>query len=367
MRRAPQLFLALLALFVLVSSASAVAANCAAGRAKFDTICRGCHSPDEKKGKSAADILNALAFQSAMEGLFPDFVNATDVENLAEYLFIFPAACPAAVPSVSATPTSASFGNVNVGETSASQTITLTNSGASNASGLTYSASNAAEFPVTKTCGSTLGFAAGSNTCTITISYAPSASGADSATYRITGANNVDVTISLDGTGVAAATPAETAIEYYHAGVRPLLRDRRSPTRSPSSTTARSSAGRAPASSSRSTPARRRAQRRVPLLQHRRSSPRARTSTRRDAPECTAVKANPNWMFEGEVFYRADPGADGIVPRRHAPGLPPVQQRPGRGAQPPLHDRLAVRNAMLAQGWIPEGYGPIGVIMCAPQ
>ena len=217
MRRAPQLFLALLALFVLVSSASAVAANCAAGRAKFDTICRGCHSPDEKKGKSTADIFNALAFQSAMEGLFPDFVNATDVENLAEYLFLFPAACPASAPNVSAAPTAASFGNVNVGETSAGRTITLTNSGASNATGLTYSASNAAEFPVTKTCGSTLGFAAGSNTCTITISYVPSASGADSATYRITGANNVAVTISLDGTGVAASPPAETAIEYYHA------------------------------------------------------------------------------------------------------------------------------------------------------
>lgn len=27
---------------------------------------------------------------------------------------------------------------------------------------------------------------------------------------------------------------------------------------------------------------------------------------------------------------------------------------------------LAVRNAMLVLGWIPEGYGPIGVIMCAP-
>ena len=28
---------------------------------------------------------------------------------------------------------------------------------------------------------------------------------------------------------------------------------------------------------------------------------------------------------------------------------------------------LAVRNAMIALGWIAEGYGSIGVIMCAPQ
>ena len=30
-----------------------------------------------------------------MQGLFPEFVDATDVNNIAEYLFVFPAACPA--------------------------------------------------------------------------------------------------------------------------------------------------------------------------------------------------------------------------------------------------------------------------------
>ena len=28
---------------------------------------------------------------------------------------------------------------------------------------------------------------------------------------------------------------------------------------------------------------------------------------------------------------------------------------------------LSVRAVMLANGWIPEGYGAVGVIMCAPQ
>jgi hypothetical protein len=26
----------------------------------------------------------------------------------------------------------------------------------------------------------------------------------------------------------------------------------------------------------------------------------------------------------------------------------------------------AIRAQMIAQGWIPEGYGPLGVIMCSP-
>jgi hypothetical protein len=28
---------------------------------------------------------------------------------------------------------------------------------------------------------------------------------------------------------------------------------------------------------------------------------------------------------------------------------------------------LATRAQMVTEGWIPEGYGPVGVIMCAPQ
>src|SRR6185295_13262126 len=86
-----------------------------------------------------------------------------------------------------------------------------------------------------------------------------------------------------------------------------------------------------------------------------------------DAPECTTVKANPHWMFEAEVFSIPIPALDGSCPT----GTNPVYRvyNNGQGGAPNHRytTELAVRNAMIALGWIPEGYGPIGVIMCAPQ
>jgi len=82
--------------------------------------------------------------------------------------------------------------------------------------------------------------------------------------------------------------------------------------------------------------------------------------------ECTVVKSNPSWMFEAEVFFVAVPALDGACPT----GTSPVYRiyNNGQGAAPNHRytTDLAVRTAMLALGWIPEGYGPIGVIMCAP-
>jgi len=72
-------------------------------------------------------------------------------------------------------------------------------------------------------------------------------------------------------------------------------------------------------------------------------------------------------MFEAEVFFIAIPALDGTCPA----GTDPVYRvyNNGQGAAPNHRytTDLAVRNTMLAFGWIPEGYGPIGVIMCAPQ
>ena len=89
-----------------------------------------------------------------------------------------------------------------------------------------------------------------------------------------------------------------------------------------------------------------------------------------DAPECTTVKANPNWQFEGEgseVFFTTSPALDGTCPS----GTNPVYRvyNNGQGGAPNHRytTDLTVRATMLALGWIAEGYGPIGVIMCAPD
>jgi hypothetical protein len=84
------------------------------------------------------------------------------------------------------------------------------------------------------------------------------------------------------------------------------------------------------------------------------------------ALECGVVRQNPDWQLEGEVFGVAAPGPLGDCPA----GMQPVYRlyNDGQG-QSPNHrytTRAATREAMLARGWIPEGYGPLGVVMCAP-
>lgn len=272
----------------------------------------------------------------------------------------------AGVASLQGSPPVLSFGNVTVGQTSAAVALTITNSGGAAASGIAFSNSNPSEFLVSgSTCGVTLN-AGGS--CALNVAYMPSAPGADSATLTINYGSGAALPISLSGTGVTGSPPppaTATAIEYYHqafdhyfitaiadeitkldngtfvgwartgksfkvytstaSGLNPVCRF--------------FSTAFAPKSSHFYTP--------LPA-------------------ECTVVKANPNWMFEDEVFFIAVPTVDGTCPA----GTSPVYRvyNNGQGAAPNHRytTDLAVRTAMLALGWIPEGYGPIGVIMCAP-
>ncbi len=82
--------------------------------------------------------------------------------------------------------------------------------------------------------------------------------------------------------------------------------------------------------------------------------------------ECSVVKGNPNWMFEAEVFHVAVPTVTGVCPANTVP----VYRMYNNGQSGAPNHRyttdLAVRAQMLAQGWIAEGEGTIGVIMCAP-
>lgn len=83
------------------------------------------------------------------------------------------------------------------------------------------------------------------------------------------------------------------------------------------------------------------------------------------AAECTTVKANPAWQFEGVVFGLALPAADGAC----GAGTAPLYRlyNNGQGASPNHRytTQLDVRAQMVGQGWIPEGAG-IGVIGCVP-
>jgi len=83
--------------------------------------------------------------------------------------------------------------------------------------------------------------------------------------------------------------------------------------------------------------------------------------------ECATVMANADWLLEGNVFRIDVPASNGTC----ASGTVPVYRvyNNGQGGAPNHRYTVdaSVRAQMIAQGWIPEGYGPSGVIMCAPQ
>lgn len=85
-----------------------------------------------------------------------------------------------------------------------------------------------------------------------------------------------------------------------------------------------------------------------------------------DVAECATVRQNPDWLFEAVVFAARTPDAGGSCPS----GFVPVYRmyNNGQGASPNHRytTNLATRGQMLAKGWIPEGYGTLGVVMCAP-
>lgn len=111
----------------------------------------------------------------------------------------------AAAPVVSLSPASLSFGNQLVGSSSASQSVTLTNTGNAtlsfSGSGITITGATSGDFLQTNTCGASV---AASSSCTITVTFKPTATGARSAGVSIIdNAAGSPQSIPLSGTGTA--------------------------------------------------------------------------------------------------------------------------------------------------------------------
>jgi cardiolipin synthase A/B len=111
---------------------------------------------------------------------------------------------PPTSPQLALSATSLSFGSVLLGQTSATQTLTLTNSGTAtmSISGITLGGTNASSFAETSACGTSLAVNA---SCTLSVTFTPAAASTYSATITI--ADNVSgspQTVSLSGTGTSA-------------------------------------------------------------------------------------------------------------------------------------------------------------------
>ena len=104
--------------------------------------------------------------------------------------------------TLSASPTSVSFGNQTDGTTSSAQTVTISNTGS--AAATISSVSTASPFSESNTCGSSL--AAGAS-CTASVTFAPSSAGAASGSLTVdSNATNSSLSVALSGTGVAPAS-----------------------------------------------------------------------------------------------------------------------------------------------------------------
>jgi hypothetical protein len=104
--------------------------------------------------------------------------------------------------SLSASPSSVSFGNEAVGSTTSAQTVTVSNSGTVAASVSSVSASG--PFSETNTCGSSI---AAGGSCTVSVKFAPTASGAASGTLSLaSNAPGSPLTVALSGTGTSSNT-----------------------------------------------------------------------------------------------------------------------------------------------------------------
>ena len=114
----------------------------------------------------------------------------------------------AAGPSPTLSPTTAAFASQTVGTTSAAKTLTLSNagSGIATVNGLTLGGANPGDFTRAGTCsiGTSLGAGA---TCSITLTFTPTATGARSATLTVSTDAGVVPVATISGTGAAAVPP----------------------------------------------------------------------------------------------------------------------------------------------------------------
>jgi F5/8 type C domain/Pectate lyase superfamily protein/Abnormal spindle-like microcephaly-assoc'd, ASPM-SPD-2-Hydin len=103
---------------------------------------------------------------------------------------------------LSASPSSLSFGNTNVGSTSSAQTVTVSNPGSTAASVSSVSVSG--PFSQTNTCGTSI---AAGGSCTVSVKFAPTASGSASGSLSVaSSAPSSPLTVALSGTGVSSTT-----------------------------------------------------------------------------------------------------------------------------------------------------------------
>lgn len=87
------------------------------------------------------------------------------------------------------------------------------------------------------------------------------------------------------------------------------------------------------------------------------------------ASECAAVKANPDWQYEGNVFYVYEPQ---LAPGRACPVDTSFVYRLYNNGQGGAQNHRfvadgSIADAMIRKGWVEEGFTIFGMIFCGPN
>jgi hypothetical protein len=81
---------------------------------------------------------------------------------------------------------------------------------------------------------------------------------------------------------------------------------------------------------------------------------------------CEGALANPDWLFEGEVFYAALPDVGGTCGMGSVPVYRLYNNGQGGAPNHRFTTSVVIRDRMVAQGFVPEGAG-VGVGMCEAE
>jgi hypothetical protein len=155
------------------------------------------HITGQTFSSSTTFPVSAGAFQGALKGTSDAFVAKLGL-----------------VPSVTVTPTSLNFGNINVGTTSSPQTVTFTNNSGTSVTLTSVAivagtpAASATDYAVTSASTCAAGPVASGASCTVGVTFDPSVAAAETATLVFTDSDSTSPqNVALTGAGVTATTP----------------------------------------------------------------------------------------------------------------------------------------------------------------
>lgn len=154
---------------------------------------------------SGANCTISITFTPAVNGNRTASVTITDNASDSPQSVALTGTGYTDAPAVTLSPTSASFGNQNIGSASPAQKVTLTNSGTLplSISSIAFTGANAGDFAQTNTCPSGSSTLASKATCTISVTFTPTAAGARSANLTLTdNAADSPQNMALSGSGV---------------------------------------------------------------------------------------------------------------------------------------------------------------------